>query len=144
MDPLEFQSWSATCTATTSADGSQTGEKIPQFNWGWRRNRFRKRHGATWPMWLYWEITSYRNCTSANRAQFESPEREFVKHRVWLIIVSMPSFEGYHRCEALIGLGQTTRSPGGDDFFPGKNRCLADFAAGIRRISAKSGEGGRG
>jgi len=29
-------------------------------------------------------------------------------------------------------------------FFPRKNRCLADFAAGIRRISAKSGEDGRG
>ena len=28
----------------------------------------------------------------------------------------------------------------GRGFFPGKNRCLADFAAGIRRISAKSGE----
>ncbi|MDD6884967.1 MAG: hypothetical protein PUD50_14775, partial [Eubacteriales bacterium] len=28
--------------------------------------------------------------------------------------------------------------------FPWKNRCLAEFAAGIRRLSAKSGEGVRG
>ena len=28
--------------------------------------------------------------------------------------------------------------------FPWKNRCLADFATGIRRIQAKSGEGNRG
>ena len=28
--------------------------------------------------------------------------------------------------------------------FPWKNRSLADFAAGIRRISAESGEGGEG
>ena len=29
--------------------------KNPQFDWGWRRNRFRKRHGDTWTMWLQWE-----------------------------------------------------------------------------------------
>ena len=54
--------------------------------------------------------------------------------------VEMPSFEGYHRSFALIGLGQTTRSTGGYDFW--KNCCLADFAAEVRRIPAKPGEGG--
>ena len=88
-------------------------------------------------------IIGCRNCTSANRTQFESPERGFAKHRVWLII-SMPSFEGCHRSEALIGLGQTTRSTSGDDgcvnplrecVLPG--RCCGTWDLRLLRAASK-------
>ena len=101
--------------------GAEQAIKIPPVPLGWRRNRFRK-----------------------NRTQFESPERGFAKHRVWLIIISTPSFKGCHRSEALIGLGQTTRSTGGDDgcfnplrecVLPG--RCCGTWDLRLLRAASK-------
>ena len=95
--------------------GSRTGVKNPPVQLGAEKKSLSQK------TWSHMDdvappgIKSCRNCTNANRTQFESLERGFAKHRVWLIIISMPSFEGYHRSEALIGLGQTTRSTGGYD-----------------------------
>ena len=87
----------------------RTGKRPPPVQLGVGEEiAFAKDMGATRTMWLHAviivQVRIERNL-----------ERRFAKHRVWLIIISMPSFEGDHWSEAPIGLGQTTPSTGGYD-----------------------------
>ena len=135
MRPLEFQSWPAAYTAATGADfsleksqlGRFCGRNPQDFSRIWRRWR-----GDCFPAHQLTQKSIWTSqspetlCLRASDCRKTQREHE----RDWGHWNSNRGRRRERRPRVLI--------------FPWKNRSLADFAAGIHRISAKSGEGGGG